>query len=55
MEDKTIQDNTSSEEVKPYIHLEADDKGMWSLASNLTNPERHLRIIGAKLTLRAEE
>ena len=39
----------------PFIHLEADDKGGWQFSSNIPNPERILRIIGAQLTLRNEQ
>ena len=39
----------------PFIHLEADGKGGWRLSSNIPNPERILRIIGAQLTLRNEQ
>ena len=39
----------------PFIHLEADGKGGWEFSSNIPNPERILRIIGAQLTLRNEQ
>lgn len=40
---------------KPFILLEQDGQGGWDIKSNLNNPERHLRLIGATLVLRTEQ
>jgi hypothetical protein len=52
VEQKSIE--TANEQV-PYIHLELNANGGWDLTSNISNPERILRIVGAKLVLRTEE
>lgn len=51
-----IQDKTAEEAGAsvPFIHLEPDDEGNWRYTSNLVNPERVLRILGAQLVLRMD-
>jgi hypothetical protein len=52
VEDKAID---TAKEQSPYIHLELNANGGWDLTSSISNPERKLRIVGAKLVLRNEE
>ncbi len=52
VEQKSIE---TANEQSPYIHLELNANGGWDLTSSISNPERILRIVGAKLVLRNEE
>jgi len=52
VEQKSIE---TADKPVPYIHLELNANGGWDLTSSISNPERILRIVGAKLVLRNEE
>jgi hypothetical protein len=39
----------------PFILLKRDADGGWRWESNVKNPERILRIVGAQMVLRHEE
>lgn len=53
MEEEQVQ--PPEEDDTPTILLQLDANGDWQIKSNIKNPERILRMIGARLVIRNEQ